>query len=87
MSTKICLERSREAFSAKIEKNIKRKKKINDDDGNFNEEEEIESQKKLQRVANFQARSAKNKMKPKKMNAMSDNPGLFTCILIFLLPL
>jgi len=71
-------KRSREAFSAKIEKNIKRKKKINDDDGNFNEEEEIESQKKLQRVANFQARSAKNKMKPKKMNAMSDNHGKFS---------
>jgi len=26
----------------------------------------------MQRVANFQARSAKNKMKPKKMSAMSD---------------
>lgn len=26
----------------------------------------------MQRAANFQARSAKNKMKPKKMKAMSD---------------
>lgn len=26
----------------------------------------------MQRVANFQARSAKNKMKPKKMKAMSE---------------
>jgi len=26
----------------------------------------------MQRVANFQARSAKNKMKPKKMSAMAD---------------
>lgn len=35
----------------------------------------------MQRVANFQARSAKNKMKPKKMNAVSDfNQGLFVKI-------
>lgn len=65
-------ERSREAFSAKIEKNIKKKKKNNEGDSNLNDEEEIEDQKKLQRIANFQARSAKNKMKPKKLNAMSD---------------
>lgn len=65
------IERSREAFSSKIEKNIKKKKKNNDGE-NGNDDEEIESQKKMQRVANFQARSAKNKMKPKKMNAMSD---------------
>lgn len=69
-NVKLYLERSREAFSAKIEKNIKKKKKNKDDEGN--DDEEIESQKKLQRVANFQARSAKNKMKPKKMKAMSE---------------
>ncbi|XP_050443532.1 probable ATP-dependent RNA helicase DDX27 isoform X2 [Adelges cooleyi] len=63
-------KRSREAFSAKIEKNIKKKKK-NNVEGN-NDEEDIENEKKLQRVANFQARSAKNKMKPKKMNAITD---------------
>ncbi|XP_025425066.1 probable ATP-dependent RNA helicase DDX27 [Sipha flava] len=64
-------KRSREAFSSKIEKNIKKKKKNTDGEGG-NDDEEIESQKKMQRVANFQARSAKNKMKPKKMKAMSD---------------
>jgi len=68
-------ERSREAFSAKIEKNIKKKKKNKEEE--VNEEDEIESHKKLQRIANFQARSAKNKLKPKKMSAMSDfNQGL-----------
>lgn len=72
------LERSREAFSAKIEKNIKKKKKNKEEE--VNEEEEIENQKKMQRVANFQARSAKNKMKPKKMSAMSDfGQGLWEC--------
>lgn len=63
-------ERSREAFSSKIEKNIKRKKK-NDEDKS-NNEEEIENEKKLQRAVNFQSRNAKNKMKPKKLNAMSN---------------
>lgn len=63
-------ERSREAFSSKIEKNIKRKKK-NDEDKS-NNEEEIENEKKMQRAANFQARNAKSKMKPKKLNAMSN---------------
>lgn len=44
----------------------------------MNEEDEIVSQKKLQRIANFQARSAKNKMKPKKMNAVSNfDQGVF----------
>jgi hypothetical protein len=33
----------------------------------------------MQRVANFQARSAKNKMKPKKMKAMSDiDQGMYS---------
>lgn len=69
-------ERSREAFSSIIEKNIKKKKKNNENEGG--DEEEIESQKKLQRSANFQARNAKNKLKPKKMNAMSDvDKGLY----------
>lgn len=48
----------------------------------MNDEEEIENQKKLQRIANFQARSAKNKMKPKKLNAMSDSQGLLNVFLI-----
>lgn len=75
-------ERSREAFSAKIEKNIKKKKKNTDEE--VNEEEEIENQKKMQRVANFQARSAKNKMKPKKMSAMADfGQGLWLLFIMF----
>ncbi|XP_050522035.1 probable ATP-dependent RNA helicase DDX27 [Daktulosphaira vitifoliae] len=61
-------KRAREAFSAKIEKNIKKKNK----EGDLNDIEEIESAKKLQKVANIQARSAKNKMKPKKMKAVPD---------------
>lgn len=63
-------ERSREAFSTKIEKNIKKKKKNKEEEDS--DEDEIESHKKLQRMANIQARSAKNKLKPKKMKAMSD---------------
>lgn len=82
----VLLERSREAFSAKIEKNIKKKKKNTEDNSNLNEEDEIDSQKKLQRLANFQARSAKNKMKPKKMNAMSDfTKGMLNVFFISLL--
>lgn len=69
-------ERSREAFSSKIEKMIKKKKKNENDGGD--DENEIESQKKLQRIANFQARSAKNKLKPKKLSSMSDfGKGLY----------
>lgn len=55
----------------------------------MNDEEEIEDQRKLQRIANFQARNAKNKMKPKKLNAMSDiSQGLlnvFPIVRFFLL--
>lgn len=73
------VERAREAFSAKIEKNIKKKNK----EGDSNDVEEIENAKKLQKVANIQARSAKNKMKPKKLKAVPDFGQSMSIVLFY----